>query len=144
MHSMFAPPSNVKDSTYPTLSLPNEISDGFGNKIQPGHYELALSDEHDYLILIQSKVPVAVIPVFRVEIDTSHYEVVHDRKSLKKAKKEEQEIAKTNKKRERAGLRLIDKEDEIYQEASIEYNPAGYYVIMYERDDIRAWGAIKD
>ena len=135
---------SLRNSDYPTLSIADEISDGLGNKILPGHYELALTDEHDYLILIQSKVPIAVIPVFRLEIDTSGYEVVHDKKTLKKEKKEELEVAKTNKKRAKVGMRPIDKADEIYQEATMEYNPNGYYVIMYERGDIRAWGAVKE
>ena len=74
----------------------------------------------------------------------SQYEVVRDKKALKKKKKEEKEIAKTNKKRERKGLPLITQEDEIYQEASIEYiRDGGYYLIRYERGDVKAWGAVK-
>lgn len=135
---------SLRESSYPTLSLVDELTDGQGHVIPPGHYELALSDERDFLILIQSKKAVAIVPVFKIDIDMSQYEVVRDKKALKKKKKEEKEIARTNKKRERKGLPLITHEDEIYQEASIEYiRDGGYYLIRYERGDVKAWGAIK-
>lgn len=135
---------SLRESSYPTLSLVDELTDGQGHVIPSGHYELALSDERDFLILIQSKKAVAIIPVFKIDIDMSQYEVVRDKKALKKKKKEEKEIAKTNKKRERKGLPLITQEDEIYQEASIEYiRDGGYYLIRYERGDVKAWGAVK-
>ncbi len=135
---------SLRESSYPTLSLVDELTDGQGHVIPPGHYELALSDERDFLILIQSKKAVAIVPVFKIDIDMSQYEVVRDKKALKKKKKEEKEIAKTNKKRERKGLPLITQEDEIYQEASIEYiRDGGYYLIRYERGDVKAWGAVK-
>lgn len=136
---------SLRESTYPTLTLVEHISDAQGNVIPPGHYELALSDEKDFLILIESKKAVAIIPVFKVEIDMSRYEITRDNKALKKEKKQAKEIAKTNKKREKKGLPPVEKEEEdIYQEASIEYVPAGsYYLIRYERADVKAWGAVK-
>lgn len=74
----------------------------------------------------------------------SQYSEVRDKKSLKNQKKKEKEIAKTNQKRAKKGMPLITEEDDIYQEASIEYIPAGnYYLIRYERADVKAWGAIK-
>ena len=75
---------SLRESSYPTLSIVDEISDSQGNIIPPGHYELALSDERDFLILIQSKKPIAIIPVFRVDVDMSTYAVVKDKKALKK------------------------------------------------------------
>lgn len=136
---------SLRESTYPTLSIVDEISDAQGNTIPAGHYELALSDDRDFLILIQSRKAIAIIPVFKIDIDMSQYSVVRDNKALRKQKKEAKEIAKTNQKREKKGLPLINKnEDEIYQEASIEYVPqGGYYLIRYERGDVKAWGAIK-
>jgi hypothetical protein len=135
---------SLKESSYPTLSIVDEISDSEGNILPSGHYELALSDDKDFFILMQSKNPVAIVPVFKVEIDVSHYEQVRDDKTLRKQKKEEKEIAKTNKKRERAGMSPVSNEQDIYQEASIEYIPSGsYYLIRYERGDVKAWGAIK-
>ena len=37
----------LRESSYPTLSLVDELKDAYGNIIPPGHYELALSDERD-------------------------------------------------------------------------------------------------
>lgn len=134
----------LRESSYPTLTLVDELQDAQGNIIPAGHYELALSDERDFLILIQSKEAIAIIPVFKVDIDISHYEQVKDKKSLKRKKKEEKEIAKTNKKRAKQGLPPVNEEQDIYQEASIEWIPSGsYYLIRYERADVKAWGAIK-
>lgn len=135
---------SLRESSYPILIIDDEIEDSLGNKIPRGHYELALSDEMDYLLLTQSKRVIAIIPVYDVEIDMSHYEVVRDKKALKRQKKEEKEIAKTNRKRAKQNLPPINKEDEIYQEASMEYNQeGGYYQVKYERGDVRAWGAFK-
>lgn len=135
---------SLRESSYPTLSLVDELSDGQGHTIAPGHYELALSDERDFLILIQAKKAIAIIPVFKVEVDMSNYAQVKDAKTLKKQKKEQKEVAKTNKKREKKGLPPINDEKDIYQEASIEYIPSGsYYLIRYERGDVKAWGAFK-
>lgn len=135
---------SLRESTYPTLSIVDEISDGQGGVIYPGHYELALSDDRDFLIIIQSKKALAIIPVFKVEVDMSKYEQVRDKKSLKREQKEKKEIAKTNRKRARAGLPPVNEEQDIYQEASMEYIPAGdYYLIRYERADVKAWGAFK-
>ena len=129
----------LRESSYPTLSLVDAITDNKGNVIQPGHYELALSDERDFLILMQSKQAIAIIPVFKVEIDMSEYAQVRDNKSLKKQKKKEKEIAATNKKRAKQGMPPVN-------EASIEYvsgEGKNYYLIKYERGDVRAWAAIK-
>lgn len=134
----------LRESSYPTLTLVDEIADSYGNIIPPGHYELALSDERDFLILIQSKKAIAIIPVFKVEVDMSNYAQVKDNKALKKQKKEQKEIAKTNKKRAKQGMPPVNEEEDIYQEASIEYIPAGsYYLIRYERGDVKAWGAVR-
>lgn len=135
---------SLRESSYPTLSIVDEISDSQGNVIPPGHYELALSDERNFLILMQSKKPIAIIPVFKVDIDMSTYAVVKDKKALKREKKEKKAIAKTNAKRAKQGMPPINTEKDIYQEATIEYIPAGgYYLIRYERGDVKAWGAIK-
>ena len=135
---------SLRESSYPTLSIVEDIQDSQGNRIEPGHYELALSDERDFLILIQSKKAIAIIPVFKVEVDMSQYEQVRDKKSLKREQKEKKEIEKTNRKREKQGMPPVNEEQDIYQEASIEYQPKGeYYLIKYERGDVRAWGAIK-
>ena len=134
----------LRESSYPTLSIVDSISDGTGNYIAPGHYELALSDDRQLLLLLESKELIAVMPVFKLEVSMSKKAQVMDKKSLKKQKKEEKEIIKTNKKRAKVGMPPIDRDEEIYQEANIEYIKDGnYFLIKYERGDVKAWSAIK-
>ncbi|MDR1168863.1 MAG: hypothetical protein LBK53_08275 [Heliobacteriaceae bacterium] len=129
-----------KSSDYPTLILPEPIFDGAGEVIKPGYYELALSDMRDFLILIESKTPRAIIPVFKIEEDISRPS--DDRKYKKKLKKEAREREVINKKRAKAGQQPDI--PYIHTEASIEYVKEGdYYLIKYEHGTIRAWGAFK-
>ena len=134
----------LRESSYPTLSIVDEITDGKGHIIPPGHYELALSDDRQFLILIESKQPLAIMPVFKVEVTMDEKPQIHDAKSLREKNKKEKEIAKTNRRREKKGMPPVNREEEIYQEASMEYiKDGGYFLIRYERGDVKAWAAIK-
>ena len=133
---------SLKESDYPTLIIIDPIYDGEKNVIKPGHYELALSDSRDFLILIQSKKPLAIIPVFKIEEDESEKDRLNDPKYKKQLKKEAKEKQKVNEKRARKGRPPV--QDYIHMEASIEYDPDGdFYLIKYQRGTIKAWGAIK-
>ena len=133
---------SLDESDYPTLTLANYLFDGEMDFIPPGHYELALADDWDYLILLQSKEPIAIIPVIKVEEDSTEQARLNDPKYKKQLKKEEKERKKINEKRAKVGMKQ-DKE-EIYMEASIEYVEDGhYYLIKYLRGTIKAWGVIK-
>lgn len=88
--------------------------------------------------MIQSKTPVAIIPVFKIEEDISK----PTKKELKIKKKQATEREKTNAKRAKKGL--PPDIEPIHMEAYLEYNKEGkYYLIRYEKGKIRAWGAIK-
>ena len=133
---------SLAESDYPTLIIVDPIYDNDNNVIKPGYYELALSDSHEFLLLIQSKEAVAVIPVFKIEEDVSAPIRLNDKKYKKELKKEAKARKETNAKREKVGM--PPDEPKVYMEAEILYNPQGdYYLIKYERDTIRAWGAIK-
>lgn len=133
---------SLKDSDYPGLIIIDKIVDEFDNAILPGHYELALSDERDFLIILQTKKPIAIIPVFKLEEDKNAEEKKQDKEYKKIMKKREKERAKTNKIRAEKGM--PPDEEKVHMEASIEYVHDGdYYLIKYERGFIRAWGAIK-
>ena len=134
----------LRESSYPTLSLVDELTDGQGNIIPAGHYELALSDDRQFLIIIEKKQPIAVMRVFKVEVSMDKKPQVHDRKSLRAKKKKDKERIKANRKLEREGMPLISDEEDVYQQADIEYIKDGdYYLIRYERGDVKAWAAIK-
>lgn len=132
----------LKESEYPTLILTDPLKDEEGKALLPGHYELAISDLRDYFILMQSKKPLAIFPVFKVEEDLSEQDRANDKKYQKIKKKQEKERKKVNKKRREAGM--SEDEEKIPMEASIEYIEDGdYFLIKYERGTIRAWSAIK-
>lgn len=133
---------SLKDSDYPTLIITDPLFDNAGGVITSGYYELALSDMRDFLILIQSKNPVAVIPVIKIEEDATEAARLNNKKVKKELKKEEKARKDTNEKRSKVGMK--PDEPEIHMEASIEYVPNGqYYLIKYQRGTIKAWGAFK-
>lgn len=133
---------SLHESDYPTLTLTDALKDDLGNVIPTGHYELALSDMRDCFILLQSKKPLAIIPVFKVEDDLSQPELEKNKKYKKIKKKQNKERQKVNKKRDVLGM--TEDVERINMEASIEYVEDGdYFLIKYERGVTRAWGAIK-
>lgn len=67
---LYAYPSSV----FPVLNLGYPIYDNLGNKIDPGHYEVALSVDKKYLLLIQSKKLLAKIPVIELSFDEKKYD----------------------------------------------------------------------
>ncbi len=133
---------SLKDSKYPTLIIPDPIFDNAGGIIKSGYYELALSDAMDFLILLQSKNPVAIIPVIKIEEDKTEQARVNNKKVKKELKKEAKARKETNDKRAKVGM--TPDEEEIHMEASIEYDKKGnYYLIKYQKGTIKAWGAFK-
>lgn len=133
---------SLKSSVYPTVIIPVPLYDNAGGVIKPGHYELALTDSREFLILMESKLPRAVIPVFKIEEDGTEQERLNNRKVKKELKKEQKERKKTNKKRAKVGM--PPDEPQIYSEASLEYNEkGGFYLIKYQYGVIKAWGAFK-
>ena len=147
---------SIPSEEQPTLTIKDYIPDYNGNFIKPGHYELALSDDREFLYIIESKNLIAVVPVFKL---------AENEKELKKYRDQTRELTKSEikelKKEERAKRRkkrfddIVDKKyaqtgatlperEYIHMEASIEYiKEGGYYLLFYERGFIRAWGAIK-
>lgn len=133
---------SLKDSDYPTLIIPDPLFDNAGDTIKPGYYELALSDARDFLIIIQSKNPVAVIPVIKLEEDATEQTRLNNKTVKKELKKETKARKETNEKRAKVGM--TPDEPKIYMEATIEYIPNGqYYLLKYQRGTIKAWGAFK-
>lgn len=131
-----------KSSDFPNLIIVDPLYDDEGNVISPGYYSLILSEERDFLILAQSEKPIAKIPVFRLEEDKRAVEKLRDKKYQKKLAKEAKKQAKLDLKRAKSGV--PSEEKSVYMNATIEYKKDGaYYLIKYERDRIRAWGAIK-
>lgn len=138
---IYGPPS----SSYPNLTIIDYITDAERNVIYPGHYQLMLSYDRTMLVLIESEKIVATFPVFKLEEDKSQQEQIQptDAKSQRKFDREQKKKEKERKKMIKEGK--IPAEEEIYSNATIEYDKTGnYYLIKYERGKVRAWGAIKD
>jgi len=57
---------SVPTDEQPVLAIENYIPDYNGNFIKPGFYQLALSNDREFLYLIESKELIAVIPVFKL------------------------------------------------------------------------------
>ena len=142
---------SIPTDEQPTLLISDYIPDHNGNFINPGYYQLALSDDREFLYLIESKDLKAVIPVFKIAENKKELRKLYaSKKTLTKDEKKE----KSKKKRKEKFKRIIDAKYAItgstptqeyeHMEASIEYiKDGGYYLIMYEKGFFRAWGAIK-
>ena len=140
---------SIPTDEQPTLSIIDYIPDHNGNFIKPGYYQLALSNDREFLYLIESKDLIAIIPVFKLDENKNEVRKLYKKELTKKEKKE---LAK--KKRKEKFQKIIDaryaksgatpREEYIHMDASIEYVQKGqYYLIKYEKGYIRAWGAIK-
>jgi hypothetical protein len=133
---------SLKDSDYPTIIIPDPLYDNAGGIIPQGYYELALSDSREFFILLESKKPIAVIPVIKVEDDATEQERLDNKVVKKETKKEQKNREKTNKKRTKTGM--TQDEPQIFMEADIEYIPNGeYFLVKYQKGSLKAWGAFK-
>jgi hypothetical protein len=142
---------SIPTDEQPTLSIVDYIPDHNGNFIKPGYYQLALSDDREFLYLIESKDLIAIIPVFKLaENEAEVRKLYANKKELTKKEKQ----ARAKKKRKDKMKKIIDEKYAVtgatppkeyeHMEATIEYvKDGGYYLIMYEKGYIRAWGAIK-
>lgn len=147
---------SITTDEQPVLIIKDFIPDYNGNFISPGHYQLALSDDREFLYLIESRNLIAVIPVFKLAENESELKKYRDKnKELTKAEKKKVEKEEQKRKREEKRKKIIEakyaetgatlpQKDYIHMEASIDYiKDGGYYLIRYEKGFIRAWGAIK-
>ena len=142
---------SIPTDEQPVLLITDYIPDHNGNFITPGYYQLALSDDREFLYLIESKDLIAVIPVFKIA-ENEHY--MHKLYASKKELTKQEKRERAKKKREQKFKDIINKKYAVsgatppqeyeHMEAEIEYvKEGGYYLIRYEKGYIRAWGAIK-
>ncbi|MCR5266127.1 MAG: hypothetical protein K6E29_05980 [Cyanobacteria bacterium RUI128] len=138
--------SNLKE---PILKLVDYIHDYNGNYIAPGMYELALSDDKEFLLLIESHKLIAVIPVFKLaeneaEVERIRREKKKKNKKIKFGKEKFRDRMQKILREKYAETAVTPPEEYTYMNAEIEYvEEGGYYLITYENGMYRAWGAIK-
>ena len=137
---------------HPILRLADYISDYNGKYLKPGIYELALSDDKEFLLFIQSGNLMAVIPVFKLAESQEEVEKYRQDQSYKtgrfkykpRKQRTKEKIQKVLKAKYAEDSITPEPEEYVYQNATIEYIPeGGYYLVTYENGMYRAWGAIK-
>lgn len=140
------------ESKYPILRIVDYISDYNGKYLKPGIYELALSDDKEFLLFIQSGELMAVIPVFKLAENQEEVERYRKEQSMKTNKlkykprkyRMKERIQKVLAAKYAEDAITPEPEEYVYQNATIEYiSEGGYYLVTYENGMYRAWGAIK-
>lgn len=133
----------------PILKLVDYIYDYNGNYIAPGMYELALSDDKEFLLLIESHNLIAIIPVFKLAENEAEVEKIRKKQAQKNRKIKRPKLRYRDKmqailRKKYAEEAITPPEEYVYMRAEIEYvENGGYYLITYENGAYRAWGAIK-
>lgn len=142
-HVRYAQPS-IKT---PTLTIIDAIYNEDGDVIvPPGHYELALSDDMNFLLIMQSKRILVKIPAFKVDYEMEDTQAYYEGKIKTPKWFEFRKKRLIKKKKDKLVCSGMNPENEkfLYTEATIEWIiDKGYYLIKYESGNIRAWGAIK-
>lgn len=131
----------------PTLTIVDSIYNIDGEPvIIPGHYELALSNDNKFLMILQSKNILVKIPVFKLERDDAEIQEKFEKKQEKTEWwnfRQKRLKKKLDNKQKQVGLNP-DKNKFVYSEATIEWVIEGeYFLLKYECGSTRAWGAIK-
>ena len=147
---------SIPTDEQPTLTILDHIPDYNGNFRRPWYYQLALSNDMEFLYLIESKNLIAIIPVFKLTENEAELKKFKDNnRELTKAERKKLKQDERKKRRQDKFQKVIEakyaktgatlpKKEYIHMEASIEYiKEGGYYLIRYEKGFIRAWGAIK-
>ena len=142
----------ASESNYPVIRIVDYISDYNGKYLAPGLYTLALTDDKEFMLFIQSGELVAVVPVFKPEENKEEVDKYLEQQDYKTRKKK----YKPRKERMKERFQKIvarkyaedaitpEPKEYIYQKAEIEYiKEGGYYLVTYENGMYRAFGAIK-
>lgn len=122
----------------PNLINPYVLTDG-DVTLEPGHYEVGLSDDKRYLLLIQSRELKALVPAIRVVISDSK------KKEIEKREEKYQEELKKLKKKKKTTKKLefqMETYKQLDMSASISDSKKGYYIIEYINNNVTAWGYI--
>ncbi len=122
----------------PNMINPFVLHDG-ENTLEPGYYEVALSDDKRYLLLIQSRQLKALVPALKVVVQQQSDADLNKRQ-------EEFEKEKKKLKRKKRNVKRLENqyanEEELDMSAKIYDSKKGYYVIEYNRKNVYAWGYI--
>lgn len=121
----------------PNMICPYALKDG-EDYLSPGYYEVALSDDKKYLLLIQSRELKALVPTIKVVVQkrTNAYE-----KRVEEIQKERAKLIKKKKTTKKLDEELVNMK-ELELQAKIYDSKNGYYVIEYKKFNTYAWGYV--
>lgn len=121
----------------PNMICPFALRDG-EDYLEPGHYEVALSDDRRYLLLIQSRELKALVPAIKVVVQKRSNDYENRLAEIEQEKKKLEKKKKTTKKLEEelANMQELELNAKIYD------SKKGYYVIEYKKFNIYAWGYV--
>lgn len=121
----------------PNMICPYLLKDG-EDSIDPGYYEVALSDDKRYLLLIQSRELKALVPAIKVieQKRSKSYE-----KRVAEIEEEKAKLKKKNKTTKKLDDELANMQ-ELELNAKIYDSKKGYYIIEYKKFNTYAWGYI--
>lgn len=126
----------LEKSKFPTLVNPYVLYDG-EKTLDPGHYEIALSQDKKFLFFIQSTEVKAVVPAIKI--------VQKNSKEYQKRMNEIEEEKAKLKKKNKSTKKLDDELQNITQlemNAKITDSKNGYYIVEYKKFNTYAWGYI--
>ncbi|MBR1753758.1 hypothetical protein IJ732_02890 [bacterium] len=143
-HVKMGPPS----TTDPVLFIVDPIFDKDYHYIPPGYYQLTLDPSREYMYLVQSGKTLAVIPVFKIEIDAKGEEKKRKEQMPQTFWKQKKFLVKRyfkeRRRKQNIKKKRIEPEEKVHSEATIELVSAKrYFLIKYEKDTVRAWGALR-
>ena len=123
------------DSTEnPIVRIPYSIKDNAGFSASPGIYEVIISNEQNYFLLVQSKRLILKVPIVKLEqietvADFSSANISKKKKKSKKKQKEFQGVIDEAKKQAKLKATLTD-------------SKKGYFILFYKTEKIKAYGYI--
>ncbi len=127
--------------TYPILTLEEDILFSDGRGIKKGFYQTVLSDDCNFIVLIESGAVKAKIPVVSIE-QRKHVEPTKQKVERKWRKPPEGKQYKPP--QPLKNNKGVDKSDFIYLKASMYYDvDNNSYILIYERGNTKAVGVIK-
>ena len=119
------------------MICPYELKDG-EETLSPGYYEVALSDDKRYFLLIQSRELKALVPAIKViqQKRSNAYE-----KRVSEIEEERKKLQKKRKTTQKLDDELANMQ-ELELNAKISDSKQGYYIIEYKKFDTYAWGYV--
>lgn len=130
-------------SGFPVVIFPQKLFDESGNSISDGYYSVILSEDKKFLLLVQSSVLKAKVPVAKfVEVKLTPEEAaeeseIKDRIEVATFKKKWKKLKQAEK-----DLKDFNTRQQAKMSAELLDSGQGYYVLKYLKQNQKAWGII--